>query len=150
MAGHPEYRYYETPAPGLLSVDSCEDQACAHFNSHLLIGPYNGSWLYSLRTSLASIHSKLGGFMRKYLESVDRLMRQKPFLRHGQALMIVLKETSPAIHRRITGTDIDPSYRDDRISSFMSKLSRMWPDSDRADEEIEEITINVDLSWPFL
>jgi len=88
--------------------------------------------------------------MRKYLERVDRLMGQKPFLRHGQALMIVLKETSPTIHRRITGTDIDPSYRDDRISSFMSKLSGMWPDSDRAEEGVDEITINVDLSWPFL
>ena len=64
--------------------------------------------------------------------------------------MNVLKEKSPNIHRRIIGTDIDPSYRDDRISSFMSKLSRMWPDSNRANEEIEEITINVDLSWPFL
>ena len=90
--------------------------------------------------------------MKSYLERVDELRRQKPFLRHGQALMMALQEFSPSIHKQITGTECDPSWRDDRISRLMAELSRIWPHWNRmdSDDEDEEITINIDLSWPFL
>lgn len=82
-----------------------------------------------------------------YYERVERLLSQRSYLRRGQAYMIVLGEINPELYNKISGTKYDPFYRDDRIDDFLSKIHRSVG-IDRDDDE--EITINLNLSWPFL
>jgi hypothetical protein len=85
---------------------------------------------------------------------VDLLLARQPHLRRGQAMVMVLKDVSPGMHQRLCGGNDDPSYRDDRIPALESRLSRHWGhfhDRHHDDcDDSEEITINLDLSWPFL
>lgn len=64
--------------------------------------------------------------------------------------MMALEEMKPGIYRRISRTPFDPFYRDDRINPYLSKVSSIWDDYGDDDDDGGEITINLDLSWPFL
>jgi hypothetical protein len=44
------------------------------------------------------------------------------FLRYGQALFNTLYERYPELANKITGTDIDPFYKDTNIDKFLSFL----------------------------
>ena len=87
--------------------------------------------------------------METYFRRVSQLRSQKSYIREGQAHMIILGEMMPGIYRSITGTSVDPFYRDDRINDYLAKVARLWPRR-YDDDGDEEITINLDLSWPFL
>lgn len=80
-------------------------------------------------------------------------------------MMIVLGDVRPKLYTMLTGTNWDPFYRNDRIRDFESQIKMMWDhvgDSsnynngyggdgdDDNDDDGGEITINLNLSWPFL
>ena len=98
---------------------------------------------------------------RDYDRRVEDMLSNKPYIRRGQAMMIVLKDVRPSLYKTLTGTRWDAFYRNDRITDLNSQLSLMWDyvsdgarssnynyDDDGDDEG--EITINLNLSWPFL
>lgn len=71
-------------------------------------------------------------------------------------MMIVLGEVRPELYTMLTGTRWDPFYRNDLIRDFESQIKMMWDHvgnnacGDDDDSDDGEITINLDLSWPFL
>jgi hypothetical protein len=91
---------------------------------------------------------------REYDRMVDLLLARQPHIRRGQAMMMALKQVSPGMHKILSGSNYDPFYRDDRIPALESQLSLLWGHfygrRDESDEDREEITINLELSWPFL
>lgn len=92
-----------------------------------------------------------------YYHHVRALRKTSPCLREGQAHMITLGRDRPDLHRLITNTEDDPFYDNRRMSRFKSKLAQLWDppsnarfSSEEEDDSDEPITINLDLSWPFL
>ena len=75
-------------------------------------------------------------------------------------MMIVLGDVRPSLYRTLTGTRWDAFYRNDRITDLNSQLNLLWDyvsDDARSssnnyddDDDDGEITINLNLSWPFL
>ena len=99
----------------------------------------------------------MGISRREYDRRVEDLLSNKPYLRRGQAMMVVLRDVRPSLYKTLTGTRWDAFYRNDRIPDLNSQLSLMWDytsDSTRSngsyDDDDDEITINLNLSWPFL
>ena len=102
----------------------------------------------------------MGISRRGYDRRVEDLLSNKPYLRRGQAMMIVLKDVRPSLYRTLTGTRWDAFYRNDRIPDLNSQISLMWDyvsddarsngSYDDDDDDDDEITINLNLSWPFL
>jgi hypothetical protein len=94
---------------------------------------------------------------RDYDRRVEDLLSLNPYLRRGQAMMIILGEVRPSLYKMLTGTKWDAFYRNDRISELNSQLNLMWDytsEGERGnndyDDDDDEITINLNLSWPFL
>ena len=92
----------------------------------------------------------------KYYSEVAKLRKITPCLREGQAHMIVLSKDYPWMYKYIHGTEDDPFYDDRRMGRFKSSLLKLCLPAERdlgyeEDEDGDnEITINLNLSWPFL
>jgi len=71
-------------------------------------------------------------------------------------MMIILGEVRPSLYKMLTGTKWDAFYRNDRISELNSQLNLMWDYTSEGErgnndyDDDDEITINLNLSWPFL
>lgn len=93
--------------------------------------------------------------LSSYYDKVRELRKSAPNLREGQAHMNVLCEYRNDVYMKIIGTDDDPFYDNKRMPRFRSRLTQLWvpPSYSEFTNETDDdqpITINLDLSWPFL
>lgn len=47
-------------------------------------------------------------------------------LRYGQSLMIALKNVDAELYVKVTGTEYDCFYDDDRVETFLNYLDKQW------------------------
>lgn len=50
------------------------------------------------------------------------LLKQNPHFRNGQALMNSLREINPELYQKITTTDDDCFYLDEKIQNFFERI----------------------------
>ncbi|AEC53172.1 hypothetical protein SCRM01_226 [Synechococcus phage S-CRM01] len=62
-----------------------------------------------------------------YLDSANRYyVQNSKDLRYGQAMMNFLCLVCPELDAKITGTDVDPFYDDNRVPVFLEYLGNHW------------------------
>lgn len=54
------------------------------------------------------------------IERAEAVMREKSYIRKGQALFNELKSLHPTLANTVRGTSIDPYYFDDNIDMFLN------------------------------
>jgi len=65
-------------------------------------------------------------FIEDLLDAATNEQRKNKQLRHGQSIMIALKDMNSKLYSDITGTEYDPFYNDNKISALLKHLNPNW------------------------
>lgn len=65
--------------------------------------------------------------IEEFLKKVDKkFLENKPILRYGQTLMIVLHEYDKSLYKKITGSDLDCFYDDATVKFTIKGIEKEW------------------------
>ena len=62
----------------------------------------------------------------EYLSEVMLEMDNNPQMREGQVYFNVLYKMKPELANKITGTELDPFYQDEKLGEFLSFICKNW------------------------
>jgi len=63
---------------------------------------------------------------RQYFEQANRRFLARPGERLGQAYFNALQDVRPDLAAKVRANGLDPFYEDERLSAFLSYLSKVW------------------------
>jgi hypothetical protein len=69
-------------------------------------------------------------FIDDLLDAATKVQSKNKQLRHGQSIMIALKDMNSKLYSDVTGTDYDPFYNDKNIPALLKHLNPNWKFSD--------------------
>jgi hypothetical protein len=65
-------------------------------------------------------------FIEDLLDAAAKVQRKNKQLRHGQSIMIALKDMNSKLYSDVTGTKYDPFYNDKKIPALLKHLNPNW------------------------